>query len=632
MADTRDARRIHERSDEGIADGVDRVLRQLVVLIMLLVLALALVFAYLIGAVRPEQNRYRAAGRALDLAHAAMIDQETGLRGYLLVRNKSFLEPYDDGLTALRRQDAVLTRELGSDAGMAPLLLSMRVDEQAWSSAWAAPVVGGSSLPNSGQQLTTFLNRGKALFDEYRASELALRDRLWQRRDSLYAREGWVLAAGLAAAIVLGSLVLVALVRHRRRLKEAVVAPVIGIVAATEAIARQDLTAEVELSGPAEFRRIAESINAMRDALADARDHEHAAQRRIEAQEGQLRSILAMSREISGSLNRRYVLRTVASAAATVSGFERVIVWLATDATAKTLSPAYDSDGIDGKPLGDPKAEIGVGVVGLAVRYGRTATENAANESSVELRPEQSPRAIAVPLVVGARVTGAIELSSAEPHDLSEGDLEVIETLAIHAAAAIEAANLHTDTEELAHTDALTGLANRRRLDHDLALECERAARYRRPLALIMFDLDHFKQVNDTFGHTRGDEILQQLAEVVGQGIRTTDSAYRYGGEEFVVLARETDEGDAVHLAERLRCRIEEHFTARGSTGPVTASFGIALVPPELPLPAQVVASADAALYRSKAAGRNRVTQASGGLAAEVVTAAEVAVRRAPQA
>src|SRR4051812_48482184 len=254
MADPRGATGSYPRSDEGIADGVGRVFRQLVVIIVLLGLTLALVFAYLIGTVRPEQNRYRAAGRALDLAHAAMIDQETGLRGYLLVHDKSFLEPYDDGRATLRRQDAVLTRELGSDADLAPLLLSMRVDEQAWSSAWAAPVVGGSSLPSSGQQLATFLDRGKTLFDKYRASELDLRDRLWQRRDSLYAREGWVLAAGLAAAIVLGSLVLLALVRHRRRLKEAVVAPVIGIVAATEAIARQDLTAQVEVSGPAEFR------------------------------------------------------------------------------------------------------------------------------------------------------------------------------------------------------------------------------------------------------------------------------------------------------------------------------------------------------------------------------------------
>jgi len=90
--------------------------------------------------------------------------------------------------------------------------------------------------------------------------------------------------------------------------------------------------------------------------------------------------------------------------------------------------------------------------------------------------------------------------------------------------------------------------------------------------------------------------------------VRTTDTVYRYGGEEFAVLAREADSVEAQRLAERLRVRIEERFAARGSFGQITASFGIALVPPSPPVPAEVVAAADAALYRSKADGRNRVT------------------------
>ena len=586
---------------------MDRVFAHLVVLITLLAVCLALVFAYLMGSVRPEFDRYRVAGRALDLAHAAMIDEETGLRGYLLVHDRSFLEPYQDGVAALRRQDEVLTRSLGSDTDLAPLLLEMRLKEQAWTSGWATAVVAGQ-VPTETAELTAFFDRGKTLFDAYRAAELQLRDRLWDRRETLYAREGWGLVAGLGSTIVLGSLVLAALLRHRRRLKDALVAPVVGIVSATEAIARQDLSSDLVPSGPTEFRRIGESINAMRDALVGARERDRASEERIRLQEIRLRNILAMSREIAGSLNRGYVLRTVASSAASVSGFPRVIVWLADDPQARTLSAVYDSTTADGRPESDLKAEIGIGVVGQAVRYGRTATENAANASSVELHPEQGLRTLAIPLVVGARVSGAIELSGPEPHRMDEGVLEVVEMLAIHAAAAIEAASLHSDTEELAHTDALTGLANRRRLDHDLALECERSARYQRPLGLIMFDVDHFKRVNDTHGHARGDEILQELAEVVRHNIRTTDSAYRFGGEEFVVLARETDHMEAAHLAERLRAKIEEHFQARGSRGSVTASFGIALVPPDPPVPAQVIASADAALYRSKAEGRNRVT------------------------
>ena len=599
--------RAEQREAQSLAEGVDQVFRHLVVLIALLGLCLGLVFAYLLGSVRPDSNRYRTAGRALDLAHAAMIDEETGLRGYLLVGDRTFLQPYEDGVAALRHEDEVLTRSLGSDPDVAPLLLDMRLTGQAWTSGWAAEVVA-NGVPTERAELAAFFGRGKAMFDDYRSAELKLHDELWERRDTIYDREGWGLALGLGSTVVLGSFVLVAVIRHRRRLKEAVVTPVVRIVSATDAIAQHDLTADVELSGPTEFRRIGESINVMRDALADARDQECLSQERIRLQESRLRNILAMSREISGSLNRGYVLRTVAASATTVSGFSRVIVWLADDPQARTLSAVYDSQSADGRPVEEMKAEIGVGVVGQAVRYGRTATENAAHASSVELHPEQGLRGLAIPLVVGARVSGAIELSSPEPHHMGEGDLEVVETLAIHAAAAIEAASLHSDTEELAHTDALTGLANRRRLDHDLALECERSARYRRPLGLIMFDVDHFKRVNDTHGHARGDEILQELADVVRDSIRTTDTAYRYGGEEFVVLARETDRIEAAHLAERVRAKIEEHFKARGSRGSVTASFGIALVPPEPPVPSNVVASADAALYRSKAEGRNRVT------------------------
>jgi diguanylate cyclase (GGDEF)-like protein len=599
--------RAREPEDQSIAEGVDRVFRHLLVLMVLLGLCLAIVFTYLLGFVRPDFTRYRAAGRALDLAHASMLDQETGLRGYLLVHDRKFLEPYDDGLATLHRQDVELTRTLGSDPDLAPLLLAMRIKQQAWASEWAAEVLAGR-LPADTAGVDAFFDRGKELFDKYRSAELVLRDALWDRRDTLYDREGEVLAGGVVSTALLGSLALAALMRHRRRLKEAVLAPVVGIVSATEAIARHDLSADLEPSGPAEFKRIGESINVMRDALAAARETELASQERIRVQDSRLRNILAMSREISGSLNRGYVLRTVATSAATVSGFPRVIVWLADDPGATTLSAVYDSMTDDGHPAEDLKAEIGVGVVGQAVRYGRTATENADRESSVRLHPEQSLRTVAIPLVVGARVSGAIELSSPEPYRMSDGDLEVVEMLATHAAAAIEAASLHSDTEELAHTDALTGLANRRRLDHDLALECERSARYQRPLGFIMLDVDHFKRVNDAQGHARGDEILQELAEVIRHNIRSTDTAYRYGGEEFAVLARETEHLEAAHLAERLRSSIEQHFAARGSRGPVTASFGYTLVPPQLPVASQVVSSADAALYCSKAEGRNRVT------------------------
>lgn len=313
-----------------------------------------------------------------------------------------------------------------------------------------------------------------------------------------------------------------------------------------------------------------------------------------------------MAREIAGSLSLKYVLHAVATSAVKVSDFPRVAVWLCSE-DDQTLALAYDTATPKMLPLNPPVAEVGVGALGQAVKHGRLATEADGQESIVELHPDRPLRTLAVPLVVGARVSGALEFSSATPTMLSSGSLDVIETLAIHAAASIEAARLHSEADALSKTDALTSLANRRSLNTDLALECERTARYQRPLALIMFDVDHFKTYNDEFGHQRGDEALQDLAAVVRRELRPNDTAYRFGGEEFTVLARESNGEQAAVLAERLRDRIQNHFAAHGTLRPITASFGVGVSPPSSPRPDQIIASADQALYRAKAGGRNRV-------------------------
>ena len=585
-----------------IADRVNSVFRRLLIITVALALVMVTLFTYILAGLRPSQNRYEGGLRALQLAHAGMIDQETGLRGFLLIDDDEFLEPYRQGVSAVRHEDAELSRTLGADPATAPALLDMRVAQTAWSSEWASVVAAGGA-PTQAAPLTAFLLHGKALFDTYRARELHASDRVQARLDTLNRREVIALSAGLAAVILFVTILFVEMVRKRRRLRAAVVDPVADITRATTSIAGGDLDSPVIINGPGEFEAIGESIDELRSTLAEARTRNDINQRTIEVQSEQLRNILTMSREITGSLNLRYVLRTVAQSAATVSGFARVRVWLADPTNVDGLTLAYDTTGTHAGLT----SEVGVGLVGQAVRYGRTTTENDSDEASVEVHADRPLRRLAVPLVVGAQIRGAIEMDNPEPHRMSAGSLEVLETLSTHAAAAIESARLHTATEELAHTDALTGLANRRRLDHDLKVECERSGRYNRPLALIMFDVDHFKRFNDTHGHQRGDELLQELGATVASTVRTTDTAYRYGGEEFAVLARETDAEHAVILAERLRRRIEEHFAASGAVAPITSSFGVGLVDPDCPTPSDVVASADGALYRAKSEGRNRV-------------------------
>ena len=159
-----------------------------------------------------------------------------------------------------------------------------------------------------------------------------------------------------------------------------------------------------------------------------------------------------------------------------------------------------------------------------------------------------------------------------------------------------------------ATTDSLTGLANRWTFDEELALEWRRAERVGDPLALILFDLDDFKAINDTHGHQGGDEVLRKVGEVLAASVRQVDLAARYGGEEFAVIVPETDLEGAIDLAERLRTALEseEIELQNGTRLSVTASFGAA-VKDELPDGEELVAAADKLLYEAKRTGKNRV-------------------------
>jgi len=159
---------------------------------------------------------------------------------------------------------------------------------------------------------------------------------------------------------------------------------------------------------------------------------------------------------------------------------------------------------------------------------------------------------------------------------------------------------------ELVMTDPLTGVANRRHLDHRMSMELERHARYRQPLAVVMADIDWFKRVNDEHGHAAGDAVLELFACQLVSGLRSSDFVARYGGEEFVLLLPNTGVGTATSLAERLR--EETRLMRLGKLElSVTASFGVTLARPGEGM-AQVLERVDKAMYLSKSGGRNRVT------------------------
>jgi diguanylate cyclase (GGDEF)-like protein len=163
------------------------------------------------------------------------------------------------------------------------------------------------------------------------------------------------------------------------------------------------------------------------------------------------------------------------------------------------------------------------------------------------------------------------------------------------------------ELERLSVTDDLTGLYNRRYLMETLASEVRRARRLEHPFALLMVDIDHFKEYNDAFGHLAGDEMLTRVARVLRESTREVDCAARYGGEEFVVLLPETGVAEAAETAERIRARVAAEALAGGQ---ITLSIGVAEFPSHGDTPEAMIAAADAALYQAKREGRNRVVRA----------------------
>ena len=167
---------------------------------------------------------------------------------------------------------------------------------------------------------------------------------------------------------------------------------------------------------------------------------------------------------------------------------------------------------------------------------------------------------------------------------------------------------LYSETEHLSITDGLTGLYNRRHFEMNIDREFTRVKRYPADLSIALIDIDHFKNVNDTYGHQFGDYVLKEISGIIDKSFRKTDMIYRYGGEEIVVILTETSLDNALIPVERLREKVEEHaFEYDGSTANLTISVGLSTNIAEVKTHKELVEFADKALYKAKQTGRNRV-------------------------
>jgi diguanylate cyclase (GGDEF)-like protein len=218
---------------------------------------------------------------------------------------------------------------------------------------------------------------------------------------------------------------------------------------------------------------------------------------------------------------------------------------------------------------------------------------------------------LAVPLTVHDRTIGGLLLMGPRGA-FGAVALHVLKTVANQAAAIVETIQAKEESQEQALRDGLTGLYNRRAFDELLDEAISREERQAGRFAVLLLDLDHFKLLNDRFGHASGDAALKNVAGVMRRARRRADLAARYGGEEFAAILPGADEAGALQLAERLRRSIEKsHVVAEGARLSVTASFGLAVWPGDGADARSLLAAADRALYAAKAAGRNRVLAAS---------------------
>lgn len=215
---------------------------------------------------------------------------------------------------------------------------------------------------------------------------------------------------------------------------------------------------------------------------------------------------------------------------------------------------------------------------------------------------------IMAPFTYDEQALGVIALSSSKPGAFTENNLNLLESFATTITAALHNALLHAEVKKLAVSDPLTGQYNRRAFFDLGKREVERFLRFNHPLSAVMIDIDHFKEINDSYGHAVGDQVLRLLASVCARSIRETDIFGRYGGDEFALLLPDTDLFSAQHIANRIHEAVSESplMTAQGPLS-ISISMGVVQAQKGHRTLEELLAGADLALYKAKAKGRNKV-------------------------
>lgn len=391
------------------------------------------------------------------------------------------------------------------------------------------------------------------------------------------------------------------------------VIPMLAAFAALTSVYALVLGLLLALAGRRE-KELAKEANVYLAAGQEAARSKHALERRVEFLTAAREMMLVLREELEFGAIAKRVLGLVAQAAGTPdTGL--VAIHLFSEEKLQLRAVWREGDAVT-EPAKVARAKIDAAISGEAF----TARRLVSRDDGAVLR-------FAIPITADRETIGALQVEipvDAEGEERAafakrlEGELYELMNF---VALAIKTPDLYERTIR----DGMTRLFTKRHFSNQLHHHEAIARRHGEPLALIMVDVDHFKKVNDTYGHLTGDMVLKEVAKIVRESIRSSNEAYRYGGEELGVLCPETTAEQAAALAERLRKKIEGK-TMQGETKKlsVTASFGVAEWSADMKAPEELVSRADEALYVAKKSGRNQVQSWKAG-ALEAVKAAEAA-------
>jgi diguanylate cyclase (GGDEF)-like protein len=247
-----------------------------------------------------------------------------------------------------------------------------------------------------------------------------------------------------------------------------------------------------------------------------------------------------------------------------------------------------------------------------ATKYGRPLLVDQGHNLQADalLRTMHVPSALAIPLFTENKVSGTMQLFSERAESFDRTDAQLLWILALVAENQLTRGHSNETLIRFAFTDFLTGLKTRGYFEQQLELEVKRSERKKQLFALLMIDIDFFKQLNDRYGHHAGDQVLRDLSAILAKDMREVDTVARYGGEEFVIILPETSQPGAMFVAQRLRKAVEQaNFFAASpqAVERLSISIGIAIFDEDAKSRRELIENADAALYAAKKSGRNRV-------------------------